>query len=155
MGDEHGNLRVSRDSLALKLEEIQRKVRELRKERERMFGEHERERNVLHEQNLGAAKRKVLDRVASCEKFSEKEIEHNLELLATQKEDLERREREESLEEYRKNFAGVRGFSKGAGRYRILDQTANPERTDTLRPRHKKRRPSLNKLRRSQSKPRK
>merc|ERR1711964_781554 len=129
---------TTRDSHDLKLEarieDLKRKAQELREAREKMCEEHQRERNVLHKQNL----EEVYQIRATDLKFSEKEIEHDLELIATQKEEMERRKREDSLEEYRKQFEGVQGFAKGAGRYRRLDQTATPKRTNTLRPRQKK-----------------
>merc|ERR1711964_446958 len=144
-----------------KLEDLQQKAQEVRKERERMFEEHARERNVLHQHSLEAAKRLALTRAASL-----KTLEHDLELLgspraaATQREDIERRTRDESLVEYRKKFDGVRGFSKASGRVRTFRKTrlgvpkvsfrskagfkaANPKRTNTLSARRQRRRRML------------
>merc|ERR1711964_296794 len=141
-----------------KLEDLQQKAQEVRKERERMFEEHARERNVLHQHSLDAAKRRELTQI-TCLTMLERDFEvltsprSKRAAKRTQQQDIERHEREESLEEYRKKFDGVRGFSKASGRVRTFrknylgvpqvsfrSKAANPKQANPLSAKRQRRR---------------
>merc|ERR1711964_827920 len=113
-----------RDSFALKQEAFQLKVQELRRQRDELFQAQQQQRDAHHNDVLRVAKEKQEYRA-----FKHAEYERNLasqkHLTARQKE-IERREREESLAEYRKQFEGVSGFSHNAGKVRHLNKTVNP-----------------------------
>merc|ERR1711964_419256 len=136
-----------RDSFALKQEAFQLKVQELRKQRDELFQAQQQQRDAHHNDVLRVVRQKQEHLASSlaCLDNKHSAYERNLasqkHLTARQKE-IERREREESLAEYRKQIEGIRGFSQTAGRVRNLN-TVNPtiRRTkyNTLAPRRRTR----------------
>merc|ERR1711964_116478 len=131
---------IPRDSFALKQEAFQLKVQELRRQREELFQAQEQQRDALHNDVLRVAKEKQEYRAYKHAEYK-RTLASQKHLTARQKE-IERREREESLAEYRKQFEGIRGFSHNAGRVRNL-QTVNPtirrNKYNTLAPRRRTR----------------
>merc|ERR1711964_404337 len=92
-------------------------------QREELFQAQQQQRDALHNDVLRVAKEKQEYRA-----YKHAEYERNLasqKHLTARRKEIARREREESLAEYRKQFEGIRGFSHNAGRVRNL-QTVNP-----------------------------